>query len=34
MLSREEIIAAYEQGQDAMVALVEGLATAFQQQIG
>jgi len=33
MLSREEIIAAYEQGPDAVVALVEGLITAFQQQI-
>lgn len=33
MLSREEIIATYEQGPDATVALVEGLITAFQQQI-
>jgi len=33
MLSREEIIANYEQGPDATVALVEGLITAFQQQI-
>jgi transposase len=33
MLSREEIIATYEQGPDAVVALVEGLCTVFQQQI-
>ena len=33
MLSREEIIAIHEQGPDATVALVEGLITAFQQQI-
>jgi transposase len=33
MLSREEIIATYEQGPDAVVALVEGLCTAFKQQI-
>src|SRR5262245_41521054 len=33
MLSREEIIATYQQGPDAVVALVEGLVTAFQQQI-
>lgn len=33
MLSREEIIATHEQGPDATVALVEGLITAFQQQI-
>lgn len=33
MLSREEIKAIYEQGPDAVTALVEGLVTAFQQQI-
>lgn len=33
MLSREEIIATYEQGPDAVVAVVEGLVAAFQQQI-
>src|SRR5215831_1434401 len=33
MLSREEIRAVYEQGPDAVIALVEGLLTTFQQQI-
>jgi transposase len=33
MLSREDIKVAYEQGPDAVVALVEGLITHFQQQI-
>src|SRR5262245_40983504 len=32
MLSREEIIATYEQGPDAVVSLVEALFSAFQQQ--
>jgi len=33
MLNREEIKAVYEQGPDAVVALVEGLVVGFQQQI-
>lgn len=33
MLNREEIKAVYEQGPDAVVALVEGLVAGFQQQI-
>jgi len=32
-MSREEIKAAYDQGPDAMIALVEGLVATFQQQI-
>lgn len=33
MLNREEIKAVYEQGPDAVVALVEGLVAGFQQQL-
>lgn len=33
MLSREEIKAVYDQGPDAVIALVEGLVATFQQQI-
>lgn len=33
MLSREEIKAIYEQGPDAVIALVEELGTTFQQQV-
>lgn len=33
MLNREEIKAVYEQGLDAVVALVEGLIAGFQQQL-
>ena len=33
MLSREEIKAVYDQGPDAVITLVEGIITTFQQQI-
>src|SRR5689334_21959845 len=32
MLNREEIKSVYEQGPDAVVALVEGIVASFQQQ--